>query len=102
MEPWDLLLPGVAVATSLVALALGARALALPLPAVGGAVTRALECLGLTLAFLAANAALGATVLWTLQRLGAAVTVHAVSDVTLVALSAFQAVVFRWWWAARD
>ncbi len=64
-----------------------------------GAWARALECVGLTLVFLAANLAVGMLLILGYRGLtGRFVTVYAINDVTLVLLSILQAILLRWWW----
>ena len=85
--------------TSLGAFLLGTRCLGLR--ASGLRRTRGPD--GLTVLFLAANLAVGgAAVLGLRVVTGGFVSVYALNDVTLVGLSALQALAFAWWRGPRD
>jgi hypothetical protein len=93
-----LILLGLVAVTSVAAYVVGVRRLALRKAALGPAAARALECLGLTLAFLAGNLLLGfALILVTRTALRAFVSFYLLDDAVLVILSAVQALVFAWW-----
>ena len=61
MDPQELLLPGVVVATSVAAFIIGRRTLRLRPARLGRAFTRTLETLGLLVLFAVVNMALGVT-----------------------------------------
>ena len=89
--------------TSLGAFLLGTRCLGLRASGLRRAGRRVLECAGLTVLFLAANLAVGgAAVLGLRVVTGGFVSVYALNDVTLVGLSALQALAFAWWRGPRD
>ena len=62
------------------------------------ALVRLLECVGLAVAFYLLNLATGFLAVAVLRRLrGEFVSAYLSGDVTLLALSALQAVVLQWW-----
>jgi hypothetical protein len=96
----SLLVPVLVAVTSVGAYALGVRRLGLRRDALGAAIGRALECLGLTIAFGAANFALGfGLILATRAVLRGFVSVYVLNDAVLLILSLVQALVFAWWQA---
>lgn len=70
-----------------------------PARALRTVVARVLECVGLTVVFLLLNTLAGA-LLTLLARavFRGFVSLYLVTDSVLLALSAMQAVAFRWWW----
>jgi hypothetical protein len=93
-----LVLPGLVVLTSVGAYLIGTRALGLPRQGLRPAVRRTLELAGLAVVFLVANLAVGLAVILTTRALSTRfVSVYVLSDVSLVALSALQGVIFSWW-----
>lgn len=96
----SLVLLGLVAVTSIGAYALGVGRLGLRREALRAATGRALECLGLALAFSAANFVLGfGLILAARAVLRDFVSLYVVNDVTLVILSLVQALVFAWWQA---
>jgi hypothetical protein len=94
----NLMLAGLVALTSIGAYAVGVRCLGLRRAALGPAVGRALECLGLTVAFSAVNFLLGfALILATRAVLRGFLSFYLLDDVVLVILSLVQALVFAWW-----
>jgi hypothetical protein len=92
----------VAAATSLAAYGAARRWGRLTPSALPAAVMRLLECAGLTVGFYALNVAVGFAAALVLRTLtGAFVSVYVNADITLVILSALQAVTFQWWRAAK-
>jgi hypothetical protein len=89
-------------ATSAAALAYAARrGRSLAPAAFRAAVGRALECIGLTAAFFAANLTLGALVSGLIRAATPLfVSLYLSTDVSLLVLSALQALVFQHWLAA--
>ena len=89
--------------TSAAALAYAARrGRALPVAALRPAVLRALECLGLTAVFFGANLLVGALVSGLVRAATPLfVSLYLSTDVSLLVLSALQALVFQHWLAAR-
>ncbi|MFZ1060393.1 MAG: hypothetical protein WAP47_14500 [Candidatus Rokuibacteriota bacterium] len=86
-------------ATSLGSYFVARRWLRLRPSAFCGAWARALECMGLTLVFLAANLAVGVLLVLGYRGLtGRFLTIYAINDITLVLLSILQAILLRWWW----
>lgn len=70
-------------------------------PEFRAAAGRALECVGLTAAFFAANLALGALVSFVIRAATPLfVSLYLSTDVSLLVLSALQALVFQHWLAA--
>jgi hypothetical protein len=68
---------------------------------VRAALARLCECVGLTVAFVVLNTALGAAL--TLLARGLThrfVSLYLVTDSVLLGISALQAVVVRWWWSS--
>jgi len=81
----------------------GTRRMGLPWPALGRAVSRALELVGLTLGLAALNLALGVLVVLVIRWLtGSFVSLYLNTDSTLLPLSALQAAVFQWWMESRE
>lgn len=76
---------------------LATRGLRLAPRALGSAVGRMLECLGLTLVFLVANVVVGAGASLASRSLGTFVSLYLSADFSLLLLSLVQAVVFQWW-----
>ncbi|HET7746000.1 MAG TPA: hypothetical protein VFM29_01785 [Vicinamibacteria bacterium] len=66
--------------------------------ALGAALRRACELVGLSVAFLALNLVVGVTAVLVIRRAtGAFLSMYLNADVTLVALSVLQAAVWQWW-----
>ncbi len=93
-----LLLPLLVALTSVTAGVIGVRVLGLPRRRLARAVGRTLELAGLTVVFLVANLALGLAIVLATRALSTRfVSAYILNDVSLVALSALQGVVFGWW-----
>jgi hypothetical protein len=89
--------------TSVVLYLAGTRRMRLPRTALAGAVSRALELVGLTLGLAALNMTVGVVVVLALRWLtGSFVSLYLNIDSTLLPLSALQAVVFQWWMQSRE
>jgi hypothetical protein len=87
-----------AAATSAGALLIGARARGLRLSDLGRAAGRMLECVGVMLIFFAMNLTLGLAVILVGRSLtGAFVSTYLMSDVTLLAVSCLQGLLFYCW-----
>jgi hypothetical protein len=86
--------------TSLAAYLLGARRNSVSRPGLGAAVRATLETVGLGVLFLVANLTLAAVaVALARAATGRFVSVYAIDDLALGAVSLVQAVLFRWWLA---
>ena len=84
--------------TSAGAWAVGARGLGLESRALGGAVGRMLESLGMIVLFLAANLLVGGLLILGARSVGPAfVSLYLADDVTVLALSVVQGLVFQAW-----
>ncbi len=84
--------------TSLALYAAGRRGLGLRRAALRAALSRVLECAGLTLALLALNLAAGFVLVLALRRItGEFVSLYLNTDATLLVLSVAQAVALQWW-----
>jgi hypothetical protein len=95
-----LVLAATLAVTSAVAYLVGRRALGLPRGVLGVAVSRSLECIGLTVVFAILNTAAGILIVLASRGLtGRFVALYVVSDVVLLPLSLVQGLVFRWWLA---
>jgi hypothetical protein len=91
-------LPLLVAVTSVTAYVIGVHALGLPRRGLGRAVGRMLELAGLTVVFLVANLAIGLAVVLATRALSMRfISVYILNDVSLVALSALQGIVFGWW-----
>jgi hypothetical protein len=98
----ELLLPLLVLVTSAGAYLIGARVLGLPGRGLGQAVRRTFEMAGLTVVFLIVNLALGLAFILATRALSLPfVSVYILNDVTLIALSALQGVIFGWWRGQR-
>jgi len=98
-----LFLPLLVALTTAAALLAGARGLGLPRAGTAAAVSRAAEWAGLTVLLAAVNVAAGFALVLALRRVtGTFVSLYLNTDLTLLALSALQAVVLQWWMEAAD
>lgn len=87
------------VVTSFAAWLLGARRRGLSRAGLGAAARATLETVGLSVLFLAANLALAALAVVLARAVtGRFVSIYAIDDLALVAVSFLQGVCFRWWW----
>ena len=76
----------------------GRKALGLSWAALRMAVGKMLRCVGIMLAFFAANLAAGLTVILAVRSLTPGfLSVYLVDDVVLLVLSLLQGVTFQWW-----
>ena len=90
-------------ATTGVAYAIGRRVLHLPRMALGAALRSALEWVGLTAVFMAANVLVGlAAVLALRAALVSFVSLYGVADVAVAVLSSLQAAAFQAWLTSRE
>ena len=93
-----MVLPGLLALTSVAAYLVGTRALGLSRQGLRLAVREVLELAGLTVVFLVVNLAVGLAFILTTRALSMRfVSAYVLSDVTLVALSALQGVIFGCW-----
>jgi hypothetical protein len=100
MAEW--LIPVLFAFTTIVAGWLGWSRLGLPLRALRGALGRALEALGATLVFFAANFGLSVVVALGVRSFtDGFLSLHELSDWIVLALSLLQALVFQEWRASR-
>jgi hypothetical protein len=84
--------------TSAVLYLAGTRGLGLRPGALGPALIRMLECVGLALVLAALNVGAGFLLVLALRRLtGSFVTLYLNTDATLLVLSLLQAVALQWW-----
>jgi hypothetical protein len=99
MNVSDELLIGVTIGlTSGIAYLLGRRLIGLPRRGLSAAVTRTLECLGITAVFVVFNGATGILVVLGLRKVtGQFVGLYAFTDIVLIPLSLMQGLLF-WWW----
>lgn len=103
MDLENIVLPVLVLVTSLGAVLFGARRLGLAPRRLGGAALRAVETIGLLVAFGVANVALGiAGVLAYRGLTGEFMSFYVLNDAILGVLSLLQALIFQWWWARRD
>jgi hypothetical protein len=66
--------------------------------ALGPAASRTLECLGLALVLLVLNLAVGVLMALAMRMAtGSFISLYGAADITLVALSLAQAILFQWW-----
>ena len=97
-DPDRIVLYAAVVATSGGALLVGARALGLRWAGLARAAGLGLEALGLGVVFFAANIVAGTAFIIGMRLLaGVAISVYAMDDLVLPALSAGQALVFQAW-----
>lgn len=86
------------VVTSLGAYLVGSRRMALPPAALGRAVGRALDCVGLGLVFLALNLLVGAALVLGLRAAtGRFVSLYVLNDGMILLLSVLQGMIAQWW-----
>ena len=98
----DLLLVALVALTSAAAYLIGARRLGLSRPSLGAAGRAALEAVGLGALFFAANLALSFLAVALIRAAtGRFVSVYAIDDLALTAVSLLQGIVFRWWLGRR-
>lgn len=84
--------------TSLGAYLVGTRGLALSRRALGAAVGKVLECVGMTVVFFLINLGGGILVLLTVRTLtGTFVALYLADDIALPILFLLQALAFEWW-----
>lgn len=84
--------------TSLGAYVVGAKALKLSGSGIRMAISKMLECLGMTLVFLGVNIAVGVIVILAARvATGESVSLYLATDGTLLALSLIQGLAFQWW-----
>lgn len=84
--------------TSLGAVWVGTKWIGLPGGTIRRAMGRMLECVGLTLVFLAVNIGVGTVaILATRTATGRFIPLYLAADNTLPMLSLLQALIFRWW-----
>src|SRR5262245_12452421 len=94
----ELLILALVAITSVAAYWMGRRRLGLAPAGLRPAVTRLLECLGLTVLFLLGNQALGIAAIVVARAVtGGFVSLYLVDDVSLAVLSLLQALLFAWW-----
>ena len=87
--------------TSAAAFLLGRRR-GIPAAGLRLALARVCECVGLTVAFVALNTALGVGFTLLARALTRRfVSLYVVTDSVLLGLSALQAVALRWWWGSH-
>jgi hypothetical protein len=87
-----------AALTSLGAHLLGVRRLGLPPSGVGPAARATLEAVGLAALFLAANLVLAGLAVALGRSVAGFVSLYAIDDLALAAVSLLQGFLFRWWW----
>jgi hypothetical protein len=98
----DLFLVTLVALTSAAAYAIGRRRVGLSRQGLGDASRATLEAVGLGVLFLAANLALAAlAVALSRAATGRFVSVYAIDDLALTAVSLLQGIVFRWWLGRR-
>jgi hypothetical protein len=103
MDPQELLLPVLVVATSLGAYLIGVRRLRLPRAGLRRAGGRAIETLGLLMLFGAVNVGLGITFVLAWRGItGEFLSFYLLNDAVLGILSLLQALIFQWWWTRAD
>lgn len=84
--------------TSSGAYLLGAKGLKLPGSAIREAISKMLECLGMTFVFLGVNIAVGVIVILAARAVtGEFVSMYLASDGALLVLSLIQGLAFQWW-----
>ena len=70
-----------------------------PQKSIGQTLAEVMECLGLVVIFMIGNAVLCIVIILLVRVITSTfVSLYVVADLTLVALSAFQGLVFRFWW----
>lgn len=103
MDLEQIVLPALVAATSLGAFLIGIRRLGLPRGGLRRAGARALEAIGLSFVFAAANLGLGVAVILGWRALtGEFLSLYLLNDAVLALLSLVQALIFQWWWARGD
>lgn len=103
MEDPDWLVPLLLALTSAATYGIGSRVLGLRAGALAGAASRALEAVGATLVFFAANATLSVLVVLTLRATtGSFLSLHRLPSWILLVLSLLQALVFQSWRESKD
>ena len=90
----------IAALTSAVAAALVRRRR--PSAALGRAIVRVLECLGLAVAFFVADLAVGAMMILAVRATGRFASIYGLSDSTLVVVALLQALVVHHWIVDRS
>ena len=91
-------IPAVVVTSTAVGCWIAVRRLRWPLRGLGPALGKALECVGSVVLFCALNAVVGGALIFGARRVsGGFVSRHLGADVSLLAVSALQALVFQWW-----
>ena len=89
---------GIVALTSLGAYLVGTRGLALKTVRLASAILETLECLGLTVLFLAGNLAAGCVLTFGLRVFtGLFISIYWLNDISLFVLSVVQALVFHSW-----
>jgi hypothetical protein len=102
MDLENIVLPVLVLTTSLGAVLIGARRLGLAPRRLSGAAMRAVETIGLLVAFGVANLAVGiAGVLAYRGLTGEFLSFYVLNDAILGVLSLLQALIFQWWRATR-
>ena len=98
----SLALIGIVALTSLVAYIVATQRLGLRRDVFPAAIGETLECVGLAVIFLAANLAVGVTVVLGFRILsGRFISIYGLNDITLVAFSLLQALILRSWRRSR-
>jgi hypothetical protein len=93
---------GLVALSSLLAYLVGTRGFALPPAGLRPALVRLLELIGITVVFFAVNVAVGVAAILALRATTRSfVSIYTLNDITLVALSALQGVLFELWRARR-
>jgi hypothetical protein len=96
-------LPLVLALTSAALYLAGVRGLGLPRAAIGAALGRALEGIGLTVVLAALNVAAGVLLVLVLRRVtGRFVSLYLNTDLAILALAAAQAAALQWWMAEAE
>jgi len=94
----EMFIPAVAATTTAIGCWLAVRRLGWARRSLGPALGKALEWVGAVVAFCLLNAAVGAVLILAARAVsGRFVSMYLGADLTLIALSALQALVFQWW-----
>jgi hypothetical protein len=98
VSPGTIALGAALALTSLGAIVIGIYRLGLAPARLGHAVARAVDCIGLGLAFFVVNLGIGGLAVLALRLVtGSFVSLYALNDHTILTLSLLQGLIVQWW-----